>query len=154
MALLLFGASLAWAIDPLPFESTAQEQRFQALTAELRCMKCQNQNLADSSAEIAGDMRKKVFDLMQSGQSDEQIKLYLVARYGDFVLYNPRFSLKNSGLWLLPGLCLVAGIGFLFGYSRRRDRAASSAGELEAAQNTGPAESSARGPNALNSEDW
>ena len=77
------------AIDPLPFKDRAEEVRFQNLTRELRCLVCQNQNLADSEAELAVELRRQVFDMMQSGKSDAEIKQYLVARYNDFVLYDP-----------------------------------------------------------------
>ena len=80
---------LAQAIDPLPFKDHAEEVRFQQLTRELRCLVCQNENLADSNADLARDLRHEVFDQMQAGKSDAQIKQYLVDRYSDFVLYDP-----------------------------------------------------------------
>ena len=75
-----FVAQSAFAIDPLPFKDRAEEVRFQNLTRELRCLVCQNQNLADSEAELAGELRRQVFDMMQSGKSDAEIKQYLVPR--------------------------------------------------------------------------
>lgn len=110
----------AWAIDPLPFESPAQEARFQALTADLRCVLCQNQSLADSNAPIAQDLRKQVFEQMQAGQSDEEIKAYLVDRYGDFVLYDPPFNTQNALLWLLPGLIVLFGTWMLWRHIKQR----------------------------------
>ena len=87
-AVLLALASLqAVAIDPLPFKDAAEEARFRALAAELRCVLCQNQSLADSNAAIAQDLRKEVFGLMREGKSDEEIKSFLTERYTDFVLY-------------------------------------------------------------------
>jgi len=105
--------SRAHAIDPLPFTDLKQEQRFQGVTAELRCLQCQNQNLADSDAGLAKDMRLQIFEMMQKGDSDQQIKQYMVDRYGVFVIYSPPFNWQNSLLWLLPLLAAVGGITFV-----------------------------------------
>ena len=105
--------SPAHAIDPLPFTDLKQEQRFQAVTAELRCLQCQNQNLADSDAGLAKDMRQQIFEMMQKGDSDQQIKQYMIDRYGDFVIYSPPFNWQNSLLWLLPLLAAIGGITFV-----------------------------------------
>ena len=94
---------------PLVFSDAGQEARFHALTAELRCVQCQNQSLADSDALIAQDMRRQVLTLMQQGQSDSQIRAYLVQRYGQFVLYRPSLSAATIALWLVPGLLLICG---------------------------------------------
>ncbi len=94
---------------PLQFQDAAEERRFNALVAELRCVMCQNQSLADSNAQIAHDLRREVFDLMRSGRSDEEIRSFLVERYGEFVLYRPRFGGHTALLWLAPGLVLLAG---------------------------------------------
>src|SRR5690242_14996820 len=88
----------AFAIDPLPFKDAAQRQRFQQLTSQLRCMVCQNESLDASNSDLAKDLRHQIFDMMQAGKSDDQIKQYLVARYSDFVLYDP--PLKTSTLLL------------------------------------------------------
>lgn len=103
----------AYAIDPLPFTDLKQEQRFQAVTSELRCLQCQNQNLADSDAGLAKDMRQQIFEMMQKGDSDQQIKQYMIDRYGDFVIYSPPFNWQNSLLWLLPLLAAIGGITFV-----------------------------------------
>ena len=112
-ALIVFvGDTFAQAvIDPAPlqFTSQAEEQRFHALVSELRCVMCQNQSLADSNAQIAHDLRKEVLGLMRDGKSDAQIKQFLVARYGEFVLYKPRVEEKTWLLWFGPALLLVAG---------------------------------------------
>ncbi len=100
----------AWAQqEPLRFSSPEQEARFEHLTKQLRCLVCQNQDLADSEAELAGDLRKEVLDLMQAGKTDEEIKQYLVDRYGDFVLYKPPVQGNTYLLWLLPGILLLVG---------------------------------------------
>ena len=112
-ALLLVGGSVAAQAvrdaAPLQFQDAAEERRFNALVAELRCVMCQNQSLADSNAQIAHDLRREVFDLMRSGRSDEEIRSFLVERYGEFVLYRPRFGGHTVLLWLAPGLVLLAG---------------------------------------------
>ena len=114
MLALNFWACSAFAIDPLPFADQKEEQRFQALTAELRCLQCQNQNLADSDAGLAKDMRKQVLSMMQKGDSDQQIKQYMVDRYGDFVVYTPPFNWQNALLWLLPILVALSGLMFVY----------------------------------------
>jgi cytochrome c-type biogenesis protein CcmH len=94
---------------PLQFRSPAEEQHFRALVTELRCVMCQNQSLADSNAMVAHDLRREVLDLMRQGKSDAQIKDYLVARYGEFVLYKPRIEERTWLLWFGPLALLVAG---------------------------------------------
>jgi cytochrome c-type biogenesis protein CcmH len=126
-ALLLIGllllSCIASAIDPLAFKDDVERVRFQKLVAELRCTVCQNQNLADSNAELAKDLRLKVFELMQEGRSDAQIKEFLVARYGDFVLYNPPVKPQTWVLWFGPGLVVLIGASFVVASIRRRARA-------------------------------
>jgi cytochrome c-type biogenesis protein CcmH len=119
---LIFAASLVHAIDPLPFKDRAEEVRFQNLTRELRCLVCQNQNLADSEAELAAELRRQVFDMMQSGKSDAEIKQYLVARYNDFVLYDPPMKPGTWLLWFLPGVLVLIGAGVVFNILRKRSR--------------------------------
>ncbi len=117
--MVLFSTAL-WAIDPLPFADGEQEERFRVLVAELRCVQCQNQNLADSDALIAKDLRKEIFEQMQAGRSDDEIVDFLVERYGEFVLYRPAFSGKNLLLWLGPLLIVVfGGIGVAVHLRRR-----------------------------------
>jgi cytochrome c-type biogenesis protein CcmH len=112
-------AASAQAIDPLPFRDHAEELRFQHLTSELRCLVCQDENLADSNADFARDLRHKVFELMQQGKSDAEIKQYLVDRYSDFVLYDPPVNTRTWLLWFGPLLILIAG-GFAVGYTIRK----------------------------------
>ncbi len=94
---------------PLQFRDVAEEARFQHLAHELRCVMCQNQSLADSNAQIAHDLRREVLVLMQQGKSDAQIKQFLVARYGEFVLYKPPVESKTWLLWFGPLLLLLGG---------------------------------------------
>jgi cytochrome c-type biogenesis protein CcmH len=113
----------AQAIDPLPFKDHAEEVRFQQLTAQLRCLVCQNENLADSNADLARDLRHQVFAQMQQGQSDAQIKQYMVDRYSDFVLYDPPVQPRTWLLWFGPFLMLVAGAVVVWVTVRKRSRA-------------------------------
>ncbi len=106
--LLVLVTSL-WGSEPLVFEDEAQAERFRLLTVELRCLVCQNQTLADSDAPLANDLRLEIFKMLQAGQSDEEIKTFLVDRYGDFVLYRPPLDGNTLFLWFMPGLLLVAG---------------------------------------------
>ena len=87
-ATLVFACQLA-AKEPLIFMNPEQEARYNELTLELRCLVCQNQNLADSDAPLAQDLRKEIYDMMQAGRSNEEIKTFMVDRYGDFVLLRP-----------------------------------------------------------------
>ena len=111
--LLLFSTGLSAQIqvnqEPLVFDSLEQQERFNSLTSKLRCLVCQNQNLADSDAPLAHDLRDEVFKMMQAGQSDEEIKSFLVERYGDFVLYLPPVKGNTLVLWLAPALLLFGG---------------------------------------------
>ncbi len=118
-------AAIAQAVvDPAPlqFPDRAEETRFHALVSELRCVMCQNQSLADSNAQIAHDLRREVLQLMRQGKSDEQVKQFLVARYGEFVLYQPRVESKTWLLWFGPALLLLGG-GFVVARVVRRHAA-------------------------------
>jgi len=127
--------ALAQAIQPLPFRDHAEEVRFQHLSAELRCPMCQNETLADSNAPIAHDLRRQVFEMMQAGKSDDEIKAYLVDRYSRFVLYSPPVEPSTWLLWFGPLVLLVAGGIVVAIQVRRRARqtpdAAPSAADTE-----------------------
>ena len=109
LLLMFVGAALAQAIEPLPFKDHAEEVRYQHLTAQLRCPMCQNETLADSNAPIARDLRNQIFQLMQHGQTDAQIKQYLVDRYSEFVLYDPPVARNTWLLWFGPLVILLVG---------------------------------------------
>jgi cytochrome c-type biogenesis protein CcmH len=117
-------APLAFAIDTLQFKDAAEEARFQNLTRELRCLVCQNQNLADSDAGLAKDLRQEVFDQMHTGKTDAQIKDYLVSRYSDFVLYDPPLRAKTWLLWFGPFALLLLGGAVVGVIVRRRAKPA------------------------------
>ena len=106
------GAQVVTDPAPLRFSNTSEEQRFLHVVTELRCVMCQNQTLADSNAQIARDLRREVLALMRQGKTDDEIRSYLVARYGEFVLYKPRVEAKTWLLWFGPALLLLAG-GFV-----------------------------------------
>ncbi len=114
---------IALAAEPaiFSFDDPAEEARFQQLTSELRCLVCQNQSLADSHADLAGDLRQEVYNFIRAGKSDHEIIDFLVQRYGDFVLYRPRVDLKTYALWFGPvALFLVAALLLIRTLRRRR----------------------------------
>ncbi|MFY2765130.1 cytochrome c-type biogenesis protein [Arenimonas sp. MALMAid1274] len=127
-------AGLAAAMEPIRFTDAAEEARFRALAAELRCVMCQNQSLADSNAQIAHDLRLQVLGLMREGRTDAQIKEYLVARYSDFVLYNPPVRPATWLLWFGPGLLLVGGAVVVAVVVRRRAAGAPASSPSEDSQ--------------------
>lgn len=116
--------AVAQAIQPLPFRDRAEEVRFQKLSAELRCPMCQNETLADSNAPIAHDLRRQVFEMIQAGKSDDEIKAYLVDRYSQFVLYKPPVEPSTWLLWFGPAALLLAGAIVVAIQVRRRARQA------------------------------
>ena len=105
--LVLGGA--AHAVDPTELPDPALQARYLALTHELRCVQCQNEAIADSPAGIASDLRREVRDMLLAGKSDEDVRNFMLARYGDFVLFRPRFAPKTAWLWLAPGVLLAIG---------------------------------------------
>jgi cytochrome c-type biogenesis protein CcmH len=109
MSLLLCGSAVTWAtIDTYQFANEAQELRYQALVGELRCPKCQNQNLAGSDAPIAKDLKDRTYQLLQDGKTDSEIRDYMISRYGDFISYKPPVRASTYVLWFGPFALLVA----------------------------------------------
>jgi len=102
------------------FDNPQEEARYKHLISELRCLVCQNQNLADSNAELAQDLRQKTFEMIRSGATDQDIIEYMVARYGEFVLYRPAFNKKTLLLWTGPFLILLFGMIVLINFIRRQ----------------------------------
>jgi cytochrome c-type biogenesis protein CcmH len=142
VAFLLFaGIAHAQAIEPMPFANHAQELRFQHLTHQLRCPMCQNETLADSNAPIARDLRNQIFQMMQQGKTDNEIKQYLVARYSKFVLYDPPLTRGTWLLWFGPLLILLGGAGVVLVAIRKR-------GRMSANGSSGPR------PSIDNGDDW
>jgi cytochrome c-type biogenesis protein CcmH len=108
--------------DPSPEQAEAllRSERFRRLAGELRCLVCQNQTLADSSAELAGDLRQEVLRQMASGKDDAAIKSHLVDRFGEFVLYRPTLNAHNIGLWAGPAVLAALGGLAMWRFTRRR----------------------------------
>ena len=121
LVLCLAGTAHA-AIDAYEFRDETERQRYRTLVEELRCPKCQNQNIADSNAPIAMDLRREIFRMLEEGKSNEQIVDYLVDRYGDFVRYKPPVNGKTLLLWYGPIALLVLGFVVLAVILRRRSR--------------------------------
>ena len=97
------------AVDPRDFADDSQRERYHELAVELRCPKCQNQSIAESESPIANDLRGEIHRMLREGRSDDQIIDFMVARYGDFVLYEPPLSSRTALLWLGPAALLLAG---------------------------------------------
>ncbi|MBN3214652.1 cytochrome c-type biogenesis protein [Pectobacterium polaris] len=116
---LLLSFSVLASSEVLRFDNDTQEQQFRELTMQLRCPKCQNNSIADSNSMIASDMRQKVYELMQQGQTKEQVVDYMVDRYGYFVTYEPPITPFTLLLWLLPALFLALGAGMIIRRARR-----------------------------------
>ena len=123
--LLCLFAGSSFAVDPMPFQNPQEEARFRELAAELRCVMCQNQSLADSNAPIAQDLRREVLELMQDGKTNDEIKTFLTERYTDFVLYRPSMRGSTLWIWIAPPALFLIGATVLFLILRRRtsDRA-------------------------------
>lgn len=119
-ATALLASSVAGAaIDALSFSSPQQEADYHSLTEGLRCPQCQNNNIADSNATVAVDMRGKVFELLQEGKSKEQVVDYMVQRYGHFVTYDPPITAATWVLWAAPIVLLLGGVAWLFRSKKR-----------------------------------
>jgi cytochrome c-type biogenesis protein CcmH len=109
MLAVLCVAGTAWAVDPTELPDPALQARYSALTHELRCMQCQNESLADSPVELAADLRREVREQLLAGKSDAQVRARMAARYGDFILFRPRYSWRNAWLWGAPAVLLLIG---------------------------------------------
>lgn len=119
--LVLCSASAAQAaIDAYAFKDEVERARYTELTRELRCPKCQNQDIADSNAPIAADLRKEIFRMLDEGQSNQQIIDFMVDRYGDFVRYRPPLTGKTALLWFGPAALLLGGLVIIGVIVRRR----------------------------------
>jgi len=120
-ALLLAFATLAWSqAEEIANPNPVVEARLKALAEELRCLVCQNQTIADSSAPLALDLRNQIRTQIAQGRTDDQIRAYMVDRYGDFVLYRPPFKATTAILWLGPFMLIAAGLAIFLGIVRRR----------------------------------
>ena len=129
--LLMFVSCYALSVvEVKEFSSDHLRDRFQVLVNELRCPKCQNQNLADSNSPIASDLRKEIFRMLEEGQSDQEIIDFLVVRYGEFVMYRPPVKKTTLVLWLAPGFLLLIGIVVIIVIRRRQTMVSGSSSAL------------------------
>jgi len=115
--MLLMVAARAEIVD-FPFQSEEQEQRFKHLAGELRCLVCQNQSLADSNAALAQDLRNELYQQVLNNHSNDQIIGFMTRRYGEFILYRPRFNASTFFLWSVPALLFIIGLLGLFHFAR------------------------------------
>ena len=120
-ALLLCLPMLAQAkVETYVFDTPAQEESYKKLTAELRCLVCQNQNLADSNAELALDMRRKTYEMVSAGKSEKEIVDFMVTRYGDFVMYRPPLKSTTMFLWFGPMILLAVAAVIVIVFIRKQ----------------------------------
>jgi cytochrome c-type biogenesis protein CcmH len=131
LALLLCAAAAFSVIETYEFSSLELERRYRALSQELRCPKCQNQNIADSNAPISQDLRRLLYEMLEAGASDEQILNDMVGRYGEFVRYRPAASGVTLGLWLFPLVLLVLGALLVLVLLRRSSEGAPALNEAQ-----------------------
>ncbi len=131
IVLLLCSFIISAAIDVYKFDDPEKEKRFQDLAYELRCPKCQNQNIADSNAEIAKDLRTKIHQMLIAEKTDTEIIDYMVDRYGDFVLYEPPVKPQTYLLWYGPAIFIVLGLGIVFLIVRSRSSLKDTVGQNE-----------------------
>ncbi len=118
LAMALFALPAFSSIEIYEFDSVEQEQLFKDLGHTLRCPKCQNNSIGDSNAALAEDLRLKVYEMLKQGKSEQEIIDYMIARYGNFVTYDPPVTVVTSILWLGPVSVLTIGFGFIFFRSR------------------------------------
>ena len=128
---LFFSTYSQAAIDTFEFDNAQQENTFHELTKLLRCPKCQNQNIADSNAELAKDLRNKTYELVKKGQTKEQVVDYMVARFGNFVRYDPPITPATIFLWLGPLLFILLGLFVLFRQIKKQPSKATHLDDLE-----------------------
>ena len=117
---LALSVAPAFAIDITQFDDPAKQEQYLRMTHELRCMQCLNTSIADSQVDLAADLRREVHDLVVQGKSDDEIRTWMVARYGDFILFRPRFIWRNAWLWGAPLALLLIGAGVSWRIVRAR----------------------------------
>ena len=123
---MLLAAVIGWPASVLAidteraFDDPVLQQRYESINRELRCLVCQNQTIADSNATLAADLRREVREMIAAGRTDAEIREFMIARYGDFVLYRPRMTVNNFLLWAAPLLLLLGGAYGVVRVVRRR----------------------------------
>ncbi|MFI3184571.1 MAG: cytochrome c-type biogenesis protein CcmH [Methylococcaceae bacterium] len=128
--LLILSVAVCASTEFRKFDNPEQQAVFENLTSELRCLVCQNQTIADSNAELAADLRRQVYEMLEQGKSKQDIIQFMTDRYGDFVLYNPPFKAKTGLLWLGPVAFLLIGLIVVFLFVRRKKSTLRSQAEL------------------------
>ncbi len=120
--LALWIATPSFAIDTTRFDDPVKQERYLKLTHELRCMQCQNTSIADSQVDLAADLRREVYDLVEQGKSDDEIRKFMVDRYGEFILFRPLTNARNLWLWAAPSVFLLIGIAVAVRVIRQRSK--------------------------------
>lgn len=121
--LLILSGIVCAGVEYRKFDNPEQQKVYENLTSELRCLVCQNQTIADSNAELAADLRRQVYEMLEQGKSKQDIVKFMTDRYGDFVLYNPPFKAKTGVLWIGPVVFLLIGLIIVFLFARRKKAA-------------------------------
>ncbi|WP_101760481.1 cytochrome c-type biogenesis protein [Oceanicoccus sp. KOV_DT_Chl] len=137
LLILLSSCYTQAVVETYEFDNEVTRERYQQFIDELRCPKCQNQNLSGSNSPIAEDLRRELYRLLQDGQSDQQIVDFMVARYGEFILYRPRFNPETALLWMAPAVFLILGLVIIIVVFRRQRQAASVDGTEQDGQDVG-----------------
>jgi cytochrome c-type biogenesis protein CcmH len=117
---ILLTTRTSQAVDTTQMPTPALQERYLGLTHELRCMQCQNEAIADSPVSLAADLRRQVAEMLLAGKSDDDVRDYMVARYGDFILFRPRVSSRTIWLWSAPGILLLIGAAIAVRVTRQR----------------------------------
>jgi cytochrome c-type biogenesis protein CcmH len=117
---VLLASNTSHAVDTTQMPTPALQERYLGLTHELRCMQCQNEAIADSPVSLAADLRRQVAEMLLAGKSDDDVRDYMVARYGDFILFRPRVSSRTIWLWSAPGILLLIGAAIAVRVTRQR----------------------------------
>jgi cytochrome c-type biogenesis protein CcmH len=117
---VLLASNTSHAVDTTQMPTPALQERYLGLTHELRCMQCQNEAIADSPVSLAADLRRQVAEMLIAGKSDDDVRNYMVARYGEFILFRPRVSSRTIWLWSAPGILLLIGAAIAVRVTRQR----------------------------------
>jgi cytochrome c-type biogenesis protein CcmH len=124
-----------YSVDYRQLADPKQQESYDTLTKELRCLVCQNQTIADSNAELAADLRRQVYEMLEKGKSRDEIVQFMTDRYGDFVLYKPAFKGKTTILWIAPIVFLLMGLITVFFFIRRKKASANLQNQAGSLQN-------------------
>jgi cytochrome c-type biogenesis protein CcmH len=120
LTIVLLASSMTYAVDPTEMPTPELQQRYLGLTHELRCMQCQNEAISDSPVSLAADLRRQVREMLIAGKSDDDVRNYMVARYGDFILFRPRVAARTIWLWSAPGVLLLIGAAVAVRITKQR----------------------------------